>query len=110
MPVVATTPSLSSETKTQPSTWKMPLVVGAVSALIYLLTAAYGAVSGDVGGSHVLAWQLATTGDPTYTEGTYPPLDNHPLRDQWIQFSLTAGKSSLVFQVLSSRRFQPTGR
>lgn len=62
----------------------MPLVVGAVSAIIYLLTAGYGAISDDVVATNVLSWQLATTGNATFTENTFPPLDTHPSRATWI--------------------------
>ncbi|MCY7289784.1 MAG: hypothetical protein LH624_16455 [Cryobacterium sp.] len=34
--------------------------------------------------TNVLSWQLATTGSSTFTEETFPPLDNHPLRETWI--------------------------
>jgi alpha-1,2-mannosyltransferase len=64
--------------------WLMPVGVAVVCAVIYLSTAAYGPVSGDVLGSNLLSWQLATTGSSTYVDGTYPPLDAHPLRDAWI--------------------------
>lgn len=84
---MTTTSSTQRGPKVQPMTWKMPLIVGAVSALIYLLTATYGVVSNDVTATNVLSWQLATTGTSVFTEETFAPLDEHPLRATWITAS-----------------------
>ena len=81
---VATVPLLNSDPPRTRRGWVVPLVVGILCSLIYLLTAAYSDVSGDVRGSNVLSWQVATTGSSTYTEDTYPPMEDHPLRDSWI--------------------------
>lgn len=63
------------------------LVAGTVAiicGLVYLVTAAYSSVSGDVTATNVLSWQIATTGDPTYGPATYPPIERHPGRDIWV--------------------------
>lgn len=63
---------------------RVPVVVAALCAVVYLLTASYTSVSGDVLSANVLSWQLATTGDPEFTGSTYPPIDEHPARAIWV--------------------------
>ena len=74
----------SSVTGSRSGVVRVPLVVAALCAVVYLLTAAYTSVSGDVMSANVLSWQLATTGDAEFTESTYPPIDEHPARAVWV--------------------------
>ena len=60
--------------------WVVLLLTGSV----FLLTAAYSSVSGDVWTANVASWQLATTGDPWLESVDLPVLDQHPARDVWV--------------------------
>ncbi len=64
--------------------WLLPLTVFAVTTSVYLLTAAYESVSGDVLTANVASWQLATTGSPYLDQISFPPLDDHPGRFIWV--------------------------
>lgn len=78
-------PSVSSDVvAAAPPAWRMPLLVGLVCGVIFLATANWSSPSGDVTATDVLAWQIATTGDPVFEQSTYPPLDQHPGREIWV--------------------------
>lgn len=64
--------------------WQVPALVAAVCAVIYVATANYSSVSGDVTAADVLSWQIGTTSDPVFDASTFPPLDEHPGRAIWI--------------------------
>lgn len=59
-------------------------MVGAICAVVYVLTAGYGMTSGDVTAAHVLSWQIGSVGDPTFHPDTYPPLDEQRFRQIWV--------------------------
>ena len=63
---------------------RVPFIVAALCAAVYLLTASYSSVSNDVLSANVLSWQIATTGDVEFTDSTYPPIDEHPFRRVWV--------------------------
>lgn len=55
-----------------------------VPTCVYLATAAYAVINGDVLTSNLGSWQLATHGRPYLDQFTYPPLDDHPGRAIWV--------------------------
>lgn len=64
--------------------WRLPALIGCICSVVFLLTAAFTATSGDVVSANVLSWQLATTGNAEFTSDTFPPLDQHEARNVWV--------------------------
>jgi alpha-1,2-mannosyltransferase len=54
------------------------------AACVYLATAAYVEINGDVLTTNLASWQLATNGRPYLDQFTYAPLDDHPGRAIWV--------------------------
>lgn len=86
------TPSSEDRSQSLANARTVTIVVGLSCAVIYLFTASYASGSGDVNATNVLSWQLATSGDSTFTEDTFPPLDQHPSRATWIIESADGGE------------------
>lgn len=51
---------------------------------VYLATAAYVVLNGDVLTSNLASWRLASGGRPYLDQFTYAPLDDHPGRAIWV--------------------------
>lgn len=81
VPMTRPAPSRSNRVR---HTTRSAAAVGVLCGIVYLLTAAYTSVSGDVTATDVLSWQVATTGDAEFTPSTYPPIDEHPGRSIWV--------------------------
>lgn len=79
--MLATRPGPAS---TQRSVRRGCIAVFIVSAAIFLASADYSSVSGDVWTANVASWQIATLGSPWLDLVDLPALENHPLRDVWI--------------------------
>lgn len=90
---VPNTSPMNREAPVAQSVGKMATAVGVACATVYLLTASYSDVSGDVTATNVLSWQLATLGDPGFGPHTYPPLDEHPGRAIWVIATADGGES-----------------
>lgn len=56
-----------------------------LSGAVFMATAAYTSVSGDVSTANVASWQIATTGSPWLERVNLPGLDANPLRYVWVR-------------------------
>ena len=68
--------------------WLLPIVLFVVVLGIYLLTVAHDWLSLDVWSAHFGAWSIATTGSPSVDGAAMPPLEDTPLREQFVRESV----------------------